>query len=73
MCGRRACIGSGFRIDDQALAERAALARSGISAPMRLARSRRASAPSPKRYAHSGVGAVARNVTQRDPAARRKC
>ncbi len=39
---------------------------------MLLARSRHASAPYPERYAHPGVGAVARHVAQRDPAARRK-
>ncbi|MFG2503763.1 hypothetical protein ACGFSB_36805 [Streptomyces sp. NPDC048441] len=48
------------------------LARSGISTPMLLARSLHASAPSLERYAHPGVGAVARHVAQRDPADRRK-
>ncbi|MFJ3926298.1 site-specific integrase [Streptomyces sp. NPDC090022] len=47
-------------------------AEDGASTPMLLARSRRASVRSLERYARPSVDAVARHVTQRDPAARRR-
>ncbi|MGW7572284.1 hypothetical protein ACWGJV_39310 [Streptomyces tendae] len=47
-------------------------AEGGTSTPMLLARSRHASVRSLERYARPGVDAVARRITERDPAARRR-
>ncbi|MET9686977.1 hypothetical protein ABZY81_00645 [Streptomyces sp. NPDC006514] len=57
-----ACKGSALTHD----AER------GTSTPLLLARPRHASVRSLERYARPGVDSVARNVAERDPAARRR-